>query len=104
MEMKSSINEMKNALESTENSKGPLEEIIQTQRWKSRNDSCRRGDNKTKFCFVFNEQTMRTIYIRKGNIKIMGIPEERRKREQRTFKEIITEFSKPGEGNGCIHS
>jgi len=31
---------------------------------------------------------MRTIYIRKGNIKIMDIPEERRKREQ--FKEIIT--------------
>ena len=40
---------------------------------------------------------MRTIYIRKGNIKIMGIPEERRKREKRTFKEIITEnFSNLG--------
>ena len=85
--MKGSINEMKNALESTEN-RGHIEEIIQTQRWKSRNDSCRRGDNKTKFCFIFNEETMRTIYIRKGNIKIMDIPEERRKREQ--FKEIIS--------------
>lgn len=42
---------------------------------------------------------MRTIYIRKGNIKIMGIPEERRKRSKELFKEIITEFSKPGEGN-----
>ena len=51
--MKGSINEMKNALESTEN-RGHIEEIIQTQRWKSRNDSCRRGDNKTKFCFIFN--------------------------------------------------
>ena len=50
--MKGSINEMKNALESIENRAGHIEEIIQTQRWKSRNDSCRRGDNKTKFCFV----------------------------------------------------
>lgn len=50
--MKGSINEMKNAFESIENRAGHIEEIIQTQRWKSRNDSCRRGDNKTKFCFV----------------------------------------------------
>lgn len=89
--MKSSINEMKNSLESTENREGPIEEII--HRLKDGNLEMTHVEEETlkRFYFVSNEETMRTIYIRKGNIKIMGIPEER-KREQRTFKEIITEF------------
>lgn len=87
LELKNSINKMKNALESIRNRSDDMEDRI-----------CELKDKHLEVIQVEENREIRSkkmeeilLYRRQGNIKIMVIPEEKKRRKQSLFKEIIAD-------------
>ena len=89
LELKKWINEM-NTLESIGNWIDRMEETV--RKLKDRNDSCGRGE-RSKILKSWRDSWELSDSIKKGNIRIMGIPEgeDGEKGAERLFKEIIAE-------------